>query len=977
MRAAYAIFAMTAFAALLAFQYPVVAIPPPGIFAGGSGTLEDPYQIETCVQLQNMSTDLTAYYALNNDIHCSMTSKWNDGEGFSPVGVFEGGLDGRNHTIWDLNIHNVSNNYVGLFGKITGSATVKNLILRNVNITGSMNVGGVSGYIIDAMIYNCHVTGNVKSGSLYAGGLVGKSVDLDVRDSSSMADIECGGNCGGIVGGVTGGQILNSYYSGNLLSSGNYLGGIAGWIDSGTLIQDSYARGSITGNNNIGGIVGNHNEGSDNIIENCFSSMLITGNSKLGGIVGFNDGAIITNSYWNNVTGNPGYCVGDPQSNENCTAVQDNESWFFSASNEPMASWDFDSEWVTRDGDYPVLSGQNTLDNCTELWIPDTTYVLHNNITSIPASVCLNVTADNVTIDLNGHTIANGTDVGIYLGYVKRAKVINGTISGFGYGVYAYKSNRTVIDDVTFTDNLDAGVYAYKSERNEITNVVGRDNERVLYFSGSHHNIIRDFNASNSYRHIYFSGSSNNTLSYISTMTNTYYGSVYNLFNSTLKHSRLYNCTDDCVAMPYFSYIENVTMTGTDSARDSLVYDASYSVFRDIRAVNWGEGGAMGVYANNLVIDSRFESSAEEDIISYGENNTLLNCTYDTESVYYYDDDGDLIRKWYLNVLVEDDMGRPVQNAIVTLYNGFGDLYDTSNTNVAGETKRFEVIEYVNVYDSGVTSHNDYTIKVNHTTPMLGAKTKTVTIDANSFEKLTTEAGMHTMQIRLNINSTGENIYVPGEGSVSVFDMRSYNPPKWYASSDKGGRVASLVLAHQSPYDIRIGNTSDSWCYGADTNKDGFVGQADLNIVLSHFGESGCSASNSWCSGADTDNDGAVDDFDLSVVLDKMGDNCSMNGRSMTLSQTLRNSKALLVFTGGDRGTIEEKAQSVESGSFLQLPSPSFAYGRGTESVVKFLVGYHDVDIANDLILQQGKHTLEFRNNGLSNGSIEIAVRSV
>ena len=66
--------------------------------AGGTGTELDPFVIEDCDELQDMQSDLGAYYKLGNDIDCSMTSTLNGGAGFAPVGSssnpFAGSFDG-------------------------------------------------------------------------------------------------------------------------------------------------------------------------------------------------------------------------------------------------------------------------------------------------------------------------------------------------------------------------------------------------------------------------------------------------------------------------------------------------------------------------------------------------------------------------------------------------------------------------------------------------------------------------------------------------------------------------------------------------------------------------------------------------------------------------------------------------------------------------------------------------------------------
>ena len=80
------------------------------LFSGaGSGTPGDPYQITNDTQLQEMELELAAHYILVDDIDASITSAWNSGAGFSPIGdqatPFMGSLEGQNYSISDLFIN--------------------------------------------------------------------------------------------------------------------------------------------------------------------------------------------------------------------------------------------------------------------------------------------------------------------------------------------------------------------------------------------------------------------------------------------------------------------------------------------------------------------------------------------------------------------------------------------------------------------------------------------------------------------------------------------------------------------------------------------------------------------------------------------------------------------------------------------------------------------------------------------------------
>jgi len=154
----------------------VSIVKPAMAFSGsGSGTEEDPYVITTVEQLQEMKDNLTAYYELGNDIDASATSGWNDGAGFEPIGTenapFTGSLDGQGYKIENLFI-NRATNYIGLFGYVGSGGVVKNVGLENVNVTGSVVVGGLVGHNWGGTVSNCYSTGFV-SGNNYVAVLVG------------------------------------------------------------------------------------------------------------------------------------------------------------------------------------------------------------------------------------------------------------------------------------------------------------------------------------------------------------------------------------------------------------------------------------------------------------------------------------------------------------------------------------------------------------------------------------------------------------------------------------------------------------------------------------------------------------------------------------------------------------------------------------------------------------------------------------
>ena len=335
---------------------------PASAFSGsGPGTVADPYQITNATQLQEMKDNLVAHYVLMNDIDCSDTVNWNGGLGFEPVGYYDGSLhvftgtfDGQGYVITGLYINRPSTYYVGLFGGVD-HGTVKNVGLEDIDMTGP-RVGGLISYTHYVTISNCHTTGNVTATSDYAGGLVDGLFHSTVRDSYSTANVSGASYIGGLVGYFWDGQIIDCYSTGNVNGTSDYVGGLIGGngCSHSAYIYDSYSTGDVNGTSYVGGVMGHSN--SYITISNSYSTGSVTGSDNIGGLVGKNDGTI-TNCYYNNHAGNPSVGIGSGSGD--CTAIGNNESYFYYSSNPPMSGWDFVDVWAIYEGViYPYLLWQ-------------------------------------------------------------------------------------------------------------------------------------------------------------------------------------------------------------------------------------------------------------------------------------------------------------------------------------------------------------------------------------------------------------------------------------------------------------------------------------------------------------------------------------------------------------------------------------------------------------------------------------------
>ncbi len=289
-----ALISMNLFSAMMAYSQ--TATPP-----SGSGTSGDPYLIATLDNLYWLSQsdtvwDDNAYFQQTADIDASSTSTWDAGAGFTPIGNlttdFTGTYDGGGHTISNLFINRSLETNVGLFGVID-NATITNISLVQVNITGNSRTGSLIGF--------------ANSGSI-------------VKNSYATGLVSANSRVGGLIGVSSADSVLRVYSSVEVTSIGAYVGGLIAEIQSG-ILKDSYATGSVTGFNRVGGLVGANL--SLGIIENSYSTALVstTGGTLLGGLAGNNSGGTITNSYWDTETSGESDAFGIDTNGQSATGL--------------------------------------------------------------------------------------------------------------------------------------------------------------------------------------------------------------------------------------------------------------------------------------------------------------------------------------------------------------------------------------------------------------------------------------------------------------------------------------------------------------------------------------------------------------------------------------------------------------------------------------------------------------------------------
>ncbi len=171
--------------------------------------------------------------------------------GKSFTGIFDGGDNSISNLYAVYELSNTSvNNTIGLFGKIESPAIIKNVIINNATVKGSLNVAVLVGYAYTGKeISNCHVKGDIVVDAWwYSGVIAGYGYISNVINCTVI------GNDG-------------SYIKGN---NGSYIGGIMGFRGEGSNIKIadcSVENLTITGVDRVGGISGMAHYGNE--ISNC------------------------------------------------------------------------------------------------------------------------------------------------------------------------------------------------------------------------------------------------------------------------------------------------------------------------------------------------------------------------------------------------------------------------------------------------------------------------------------------------------------------------------------------------------------------------------------------------------------------------------------------------------------------------------------------------------------------------------------
>jgi predicted glutamine amidotransferase len=696
-------------------------------------TIESHTNISTCTELQDIGESGSQNYVITNNIDCSDTINWNSGLGFNPLTqnnpYFIGLLEGQGHYIDDLYINRPSTSTVGMLGRIYAGGEVRNIKLRNINVTGNGNVGGLVGYSRGS-ITSCYVSGYVSHDSSSGlGGVVG-GLDNTGSISECKADVYVKSDdlrSGGIAGTSGGdGVIKNSYSLNEIDGFDERHAGIAGQISSNSNLSKVYSYAKVTSGFNNGGVVG---EKIGSTVENAFWDQNISYFSSAKGGTGKT-----TQELWNITTYN------------DTTTTGLDEAWDIVHYN------DFDPEnpttWFIYDGhDYPRLHWEYNdyfyVEECMEL-NQTGTYIVVNNLTS--TGTCLDITAPNVELQCRGHTITystSSTGYGININnnsaIVQNCDIKQGSTSSNSHAIYvrtgndaATISNTNIITNGTFSvgvyiysysmyhniNNLD--IHTYGSSAHGIGTRAGEKNVNnitiVTEGDNAHGFRFYDWMASNQVSNLFITtkGNSANGIWLEGTFTNT-------LTNITLEiegESRAITIRNEAWA----NQISNLNVTFKANSSYFLYSRSSGDNYIYNMILNNTESKGNLVYLENYdnvnIIDSIILNEVESNITfedaTAGDFVRFINVTSPTYNANYASgQQGSVEIGWWVDVETIDKNAAALKNVNVSWIDNEAFNNPTSSgwniSLVTGLVPRFyllqEMINYTNTYN-----FNNYTL---------------------------------------------------------------------------------------------------------------------------------------------------------------------------------------------------------------------------------------------------------------------------
>jgi parallel beta-helix repeat protein len=233
---------------------------------------------------------------------------------------------------------------------------------------------------------------------------------------------------------------------------------------------------------------------------------------------------------------------------------------------------------------------------CTQITSPGE-YRLVNDIIDSDASTCIDIQADNVILDCQGHTIDGVWASGTYGIYVSRSSstatnitIKNCIVTGWFNGIDLSYSNNNTLINIASNSNYYFGIHLYYSNYNTLTNITSNSNyQDGINLYESDYNTLTNITSNSNYGSgigLYFSN--NNNLTNITSNYNSNVNGIrlyYSNYNTLTNITSNYNFRGIVVDNSKYNIIENSIIQGNSqygiylygSSEANLIYNSIFN----------------------------------------------------------------------------------------------------------------------------------------------------------------------------------------------------------------------------------------------------------------------------------------------------------------------------------------------------------------------------------------------------------------
>jgi len=339
-----------------------------------------------------------------------------------------------------------------------------------------------------------------------------------------------------------------------------------------------------------------------------------------------------------------GTSAGEATNIANNTAAEITPSSALSAGDH---NWNITCEGVgtteTGTSETRVIGIGENFSRCA-IFIDPGTYKLTADIVNSTTSNCLNLQANDIVLDCQGHLL-DGDDAADYGIYIKRDSA---------------QTTNITIKNCIIKDWGSANIYLYYADGNFLENIsVSSSPNNGIYLDNSNSNTLANITAyANNWHGIYLFTSDSNTLSHINTTNNLGYDLLYLAWSSS-----------SCSAT-----FENVTGTGN---KPILFYNHSVTI------KDWNNNVSEIILCNadNSIIDNLTLIGNENNglILTGGTENATIKNSYfrDLEYIFFYRANSNTLSNTLIysnnyGIYLDDSNSNIIKNSIIYDNSGYG-----------------------------------------------------------------------------------------------------------------------------------------------------------------------------------------------------------------------------------------------------------------------------------------------------------------